>query len=897
MDELTGIGDELKIARGSPELTRLRRDAALFLKENLSSILSDIDLQVATSIPDYERLPLEVVSEARESFREFLLVYIQYFESGDLPIKKLKSIATETGSRRAAQGLSLSAVIDAFDAGETYVWKLVTKEMLPRGYSAEAWVELAAMRDRFDKLARKYLRRAYRIEEESAIRKQLAELRAITSLGQAIVSTVDLEQVLGQILEVATSFMQVKMGVIMLLDESRRYLEPVVDKGISHLFSRPGKLLVFRSVAGLAISRGEYVLALDDELVDFELPKAVAGKGIRSVLSIPIKVDDEAIGVIELYDTEPRKYTDLDLTMMMAFSPQAGVAIKNARLFKDEKRRRRQAVILTEMAQAVNEAKDLEDLLEKISEKVAVALGADRSSLFFYDSEANSLTFMAGYGRSTLQTWLLHQFHLPMSQLGRHTINAIRSKKPVFVANPGEELSLESRVFRSSGVSAYLQIPIVFEDELIGLLSVEFSSPETTFSTEELALAETLASHAAMAIQNRRLQQKLLEQQIAIRNAEINEKLYRERERSEAILRATPDAVFLIDKDMKVQLINPAAEFLTGWELEDAKGRYCHEVLFGSEPPAGVCPDPECPISRVLSGETVTYKESNIVTKAGNVVPSGGTFAAILKPDGTVESVVAIYRDISEQKELAKLDLIEKEMDIASGIQSSLLPRDKLLTGGVIVSGYQRQARVVGGDWYDYWGYGDRIYLIIGDASGTGVGAALLATVAMSALRVEAREHEDIETVLRHLNKALYKTNSPESFVTVFFGVLDLTTMSLTYANAGHENPLCIGGENKFPEELASDRRSILGAFPDPEISVTSRKLNSGERVVLYTDGVIDAKGSRGRTFGLRRLQRFVAANRALPPEDFIHGLVDAVLEFCEEDVRDDITVLVFDVP
>ncbi len=897
MDELTGIGEELKTARGSPELTKLRREAANFLKSRFSSIIADIDLQVATSIPEYDHLPPEVLAEARESFKDFLFIYIDFFESGDLPIKKLKSIATESGKRRAAQGLSLSAVIDAFDAGETYVWKILTRELLPRGYGAEAWVELAAMRDRFDKLARKYLRRAYRIEEESAIKKQLEELRAITSLGQAIVSTVDLEQVLGQILEVATSFMQVKMGMIMLLDETGQYLHPVVDKGISHLFFRPKKLPVNRTISGLAISRGEYVLAIDDEISDFELPRPFAGKGIRSVLSIPIRVDDEVIGVIELYDTEPRRYTDLDITMMMAFSPQAGVAIKNARLFKDEKRRRKQAVVLSEMAQAVSEAKDLEDLLERISEKVAVALGADRSSLFFYDSEANSLTFMAGYGRSALQTWLLHQFHLPISQLGRSTVKVIRLKKPVFVQNPGEELSLESRVFRASGVGAYLQLPIVFEEELLGLISLEFSSPETMLTDEDIALAETLASHVAMAIQNRRLQQKILEQQIAIRNAEINEKLFRERERSEAILRATPDAVFLVDSDMKIRLINPGAQSLTGWELDEAKGRYCHEILFGSEPPGGVCPDPECPIARVLAGEEVPYEENDLVTKTGRVVPSGGTFAKISRPDGSVESVVAIYRDVSEQRKLIELDIINKEMDIASGIQSSLLPRDKLLSGGVVVSGFQQQARMVGGDWYDYWSYGDKIYLVIGDASGTGVGAAILATIAMSALRVEAREHEDIDVVLKHLNQALYQTDSPESFVTVFFGVLDLATMSLAYANAGHEEPLCIGGETKFPEALTSDTRSILGAFPNPEIGVMRRKFNSGERVILYTDGVIDAKDSKGRLFGLKRLNRFVAANRELPPDDFIQALIDSVLEFCEGEVRDDITVLVCDIP
>jgi sigma-B regulation protein RsbU (phosphoserine phosphatase) len=320
-------------------------------------------------------------------------------------------------------------------------------------------------------------------------------------------------------------------------------------------------------------------------------------------------------------------------------------------------------------------------------------------------------------------------------------------------------------------------------------------------------------------------------------------------------------------------------------------------VLYGSESAPGRCPGPGCAINRILSGEHVSYTEDELITRSGRRIPVGGTFAPIFGPDRKIESVAAIYRDISELKELEKYALMQREMDIASGIQSSLLPRERLLAGGVSIHARQHQAKIVGGDWYDYWSYGDRVFLMIGDASGSGVGAALFATMAMSALRVEAREHDRIMEVMEHVNRSLYRSNRSESFVTVFFGVLDLSTMVLSYTNAGHEEPLSVGAEDKSPRTLTSSRRSLLGVFKNPDLDVGRRKLDPGERLVLFTDGVIDAKNPRGKFFGLKRLNRFVASNRGLPAEEFIDSLVGSVLDFCNGEPKDDITIVVCDIP
>ncbi len=686
--------------------------------------------------------------------------------------------------------------------------------------------------------------------------------------------------------------MRVKMGSILLLDPDRKYLHAKAEMGLARSWVQKEKIGVDRSIADVAMRRNEYVLVRDAELIGFELPWAAAGRKIRSALSIPITVNEEPIGVIELYDTTPKTYTDLDMTMLTTLGPQAGIAIKNAELFREEQKRRRQAIVLTEIAQASVESRDLDELMETITEKIAIALGVERCSLLFFEPETNTLTFKAGYGRSTLQVWMLSQFHMPMDELGQTTARALRERRPVLAEGVEDESDRESRVFRP-GVKTYLQVPLAFEDELIALISLESTSADFRFSADEIDLADALGRQAALAIQNRKLQDRLFQQQLAVQNAEVNERLYREREKSEAVLKATPDAVLVVDSEMKVVLANPAVEFMTGWSQEEARGRSYYEVLFGLTEE----PEDDFGMRKMFAGERVIYREDEIVTRSGRRIPAGGTLAAIYDPEGNVENVVVIYRDISQQKELEKFALMQREMDIASGIQSSLLPRDRLMAGGVNVVAVQQQAKVVGGDWYDYWWHGDKVFLVVGDASGSGVGAALFATMAMSALRVEAREQDKILKIMEHVNQNLYMTNRSDNFVTVFFGVLDLPTMTLSYTNAGHEEPLCIGAEDKTPVTLPSEDKSILGVFSHASLDVRKRKLNSGERLVLFTDGLIDAQNSKGKLYGLKRLNRFVTSHRELPSDKFVGALIENVLEFCNSDARDDMTVMVCDIP
>lgn len=136
---------------------------------------------------------------------------------------------------------------------------------------------------------------------------------------------------------------------------------------------------------------------------------------------------------------------------------------------------------------------------------------------------------------------------------------------------------------------------------------------------------------------------------------------------------------------------------------------------------------------------------------------------------------------------------LEKELDVASGIQSGMLPQALTLPESVKrldVFGYQKPAKSVGGDLYDYFIENDRLYFCMGDVSGKGVPASLYMVVILALFRNIARKESDPSKIAIELNNALISSNNYSMFCTMFLGVLDMNTWKLEYCNAGHNRPM-----------------------------------------------------------------------------------------------------------
>jgi serine phosphatase RsbU (regulator of sigma subunit) len=235
---------------------------------------------------------------------------------------------------------------------------------------------------------------------------------------------------------------------------------------------------------------------------------------------------------------------------------------------------------------------------------------------------------------------------------------------------------------------------------------------------------------------------------------------------------------------------------------------------------------------------------------------------------------------------------IEQELRMARDIQQALLPKDSPRLDSWKISHRYLPAREVGGDFYDFLELpGGRLGLVVGDATGHGMPAALVMATARSMLRAVAQASDSPGEVLRRTNDPLVVDIPPNMFVTCFYGILDPSSGRLLYANAGHDPPYLRRGGGDA-EELRA-RGMPLGLMPGMSYEEKEILLEPGNSALLYSDGLVEAHDAGGEMFGFPRLRALVAEHG-----DEEKSLVDSLLEelysFTEEgwEQEDDITLL-----
>jgi phosphoserine phosphatase RsbU/P len=255
---------------------------------------------------------------------------------------------------------------------------------------------------------------------------------------------------------------------------------------------------------------------------------------------------------------------------------------------------------------------------------------------------------------------------------------------------------------------------------------------------------------------------------------------------------------------------------------------------------------------------------------------------------------VRLLKQAAQARE--QLAALQRELTVASAIQQSLLPRDSLPVRGrsdVDMHAAMLPARNVGGDLYDYFLLdGDRLGLVVGDVSGKGVPAALFMAVTRTLVRAVALRGAPPGECLREVNVGLCRDNDAELFVTLFYGVLDLRTGELQYANGGHNPPYLLspGGE---PHVLGGEKGGLMLGFTERASYRTERAvLGPGDVLFLYTDGVTEARCG-GAFFSSERLEAFLRQASGGAAEEIVRGVVDAVRTFAAGTPQsDDVTAL-----
>ncbi|MBN2415219.1 SpoIIE family protein phosphatase [bacterium] len=356
----------------------------------------------------------------------------------------------------------------------------------------------------------------------------------------------------------------------------------------------------------------------------------------------------------------------------------------------------------------------------------------------------------------------------------------------------------------------------------------------------------------------------------------------------ERLFNSAPEAIVLHDIDDRVVNVNAEFTRMFGYSREEAIGKYINDLVASDRflDEAGMLSQ------KVTHGQRVEA-DSQRKRKDGTVVDVWILGAPIMH-DGEQIGVYAIYRDITERRKAEEARIRSKEeARMARKIQMNFLPKCNPVISGYDIAGRSIPASNVGGDYYDFIFLDDhRLAIGLGDVSGHGLPAALVMANLQATIRGQALFDADPATALGRANKLLFQSISAQIFVSLFYGILDTRTHTLTYANAGQEVPVLFSNGSE-PLSLKT-RGMALGMIEDVVYENEEIPISPGDRLLICSDGIREAMNARKEELGEEQIRAIVQHGGDLSADALTLHIMDAVkAHFAGAPQNDDMTAVV----
>lgn len=294
------------------------------------------------------------------------------------------------------------------------------------------------------------------------------------------------------------------------------------------------------------------------------------------------------------------------------------------------------------------------------------------------------------------------------------------------------------------------------------------------------------------------------------------------------------------------------------------------------------------------------------MSKGAGIIGNGDLdYKICVKTGDEIEDLSNAFNKMAENLKIHIEDLkrttaekehIESELKIAHKIQTSMLPRifpPFPERSEISIYAMMEPAKDVGGDLYDFFFIDERkLCFLIGDVSGKGVPAALFMVIAKTLLKNQALLGSSTGEILSKVNNLLCAENEEMMFVTVFIAILDTQTGELQYSSAGHNPPLLSQGGNNF-EYMKLKKSFVLAGMENFKFYTESIKLDPGDAIFLYTDGVTEAMDADSRQFSEKRLKDCLAGIQSKNEMEIVDLVLKEVGHFVKDASQsDDITML-----
>jgi two-component system NtrC family sensor kinase len=492
-----------------------------------------------------------------------------------------------------------------------------------------------------------------RLHGETARRAEA--LAALNRTTQLITSRLELSAVLEAISRAVTDLIGSTGCGIGLLNANRSAVDHVAAHGFRTESWRGLSMPVGQGIIGRAGASGTAIRVDDVRLDPRSAMRGVDDdEGIRSMLSVPLRVGRDVIGVISAFSHTAGFFTARDQTVLEAFADQAGIAIQNARLFEESQQRSRQTQALLEAGRAVSQSLDVNETIHVILQQARAVLGVESCSVFTLDEVSGELTPAAS-------------LDLDPATVGRIRIRvgegitglAVQERRPMqstdVVADPRVR---HPQVPAASGLRSLLATPLLLGDRVIGALTV-LRADVHHFTAEEQALTAAFADQAAIALEHARLFSSVrtyserLESMVTDRTRQLDE----QKRFVEVVLETLPLGLYVLDSSFHVISANPEGARALG-------GRPAVGHAFLALVPDATVESVRSFLASVLESGQVRYAEE-VVVEGGDARTLRLTGAPLHSPGGGPTHALVLVEDVTLQKRLERQMLLTERLTTA----------------------------------------------------------------------------------------------------------------------------------------------------------------------------------------------------------------------------------------
>ncbi len=562
----------------------------------------------------------------------------------------------------------------------------------------------------------------------------------------------------------------------------------------------------------------------------------------------------------------------------------------NARKLADSARQR--ALALLKVQTAITSSLALDQMLGLITDSTRELVSSTAAAVLLLTENGEEFLVPVASSGMSVQSACVVPLDLHSSLAAR----ALRERRPVTLVGPeAAKLQCLAGILDGRPVLSVASAPIVAEGRMLGVIEA-YSDAQRRFTNDELEALHSLAGSAATAIVNAKLFQASSDahDELVVRSRTIDN----ERKLLIAILDSLPEAVAVADASRRLVRANEAARNLytakEGEELSitDLTVRMRPQSVDGRD----LSPE-EHPLLRALSGEAFLNEEYVVHDVSDEPRFRSVSGAAVRDPVGNVVYGVTIGRDITEQKLLqSRLEAaLEREQKIAQTLQRALMSEvPAYMSGFRLAAVYEAGLREaeIGGDFFDIFSpRAGTVAIVIGDVAGKGLGAAIQIASAKYGIRSYAYQDASPAHVVALMNESMYREPPDGGFVSMFYAIVDVEAQTLTFANAGHEPPLLRrrGGQ---VERLLSNG-IVLGVRSGMEYEEGRTDIYPGDRLLLYTDGITEARKDGGEMLGEDRLREYWSACGEANAADALDRVYHWARDFSEGHFHDDVAMMV----